>query len=189
MIKKILSLVLLALLVAGPAMADSKATEACQIQNFVINPSDTQTIDMINLADGTITSNATAATAFAGEDSFVTNVPLQFSKLRAIVDVAPGTTGGTDTRTVTVSWDPPGAVGLQNSVVTGNTPSTRGSFGCTITGTSTNCVSNSSRGVFVPTGSTVAIRVSSLASPSAPDAAAEIGLAFCMTPTTVVGLN
>lgn len=189
MIKRFLSLILLALLVAGPAAADPKATDACQVRNFVINPSDTQTIDMINLADGTITSNATAATAFAGEDSFVTNVPLQFSKLRAIVDVAPGTTGGTDTRTITVNWDPPGATGLTNSVVTGTTPSTRGSFGCTISGTSTSCVSNSSRGAFVPTGSTVAIRVSMTASPSAPDAAAELGLSFCMTPTPVVGLN
>lgn len=189
MIKKTLALILLALLVAGPSFAGTKADDLCAQKLIVINPSDTQTIDMINLADGTITSNATAATAFAGEDSFVTNVPLTFNKLKATVDVAPGTTGGTDTRTITVSWDPPGATGLQNSVVTGSTPSTRGSFGCTISGTATTCTANSGRGVQVPLGSTVAIRVSMTASPSAPDAAAELGLAFCMTPSSTVGLN
>lgn len=188
--RKFLTLFLaLALLVAGPAFADPKAHEACQMKNLVINPSDTQTVDEINIADGTITSNATAATAFAGEDQFLTNVPLVFSKLKAVVDVAPGTTGGTDTRTITVNWDPPGATGLTNSVVTSSTVGARGSFGCTITGTATTCTSGTGRGQLVPTGSTVAIRVSMTASPSAPDAAAELGLSFCMTPSDDVGLN
>jgi hypothetical protein len=183
MTRKFLSVLLLSLLVAAPSFAAEKGGVICSPELIVINPSDTQTTDAINLADHTITSNATAATAFAGEDSFLTNVPLTFTSLKAVVDAAPGTTGGTDTRTITVQWDPPGAVTLQNSVVTGTTPSTRGSFGCTISGTATSCTAHSNRGVTVPSGSTVALRVSSVSSPSAPDAAAELGLAFCMTPS------
>lgn len=184
MISKFLSVLLLSLLIGAPAFGAEKSGDICNPKFLFINPSDTQTNDPINLATGAIgTPNATWATAFATVDTFVTNVPLTFTSLKAVVDVAPGTTGGTDTRTITVAWDPPGATGLQNSVVTGTTPTTRGSFGCTISGTATTCTAHSNRGVTVPTGSTVAIRVNMAASPSAPDAAAELGLAFCMTPT------
>lgn len=184
MIKKILSLVLLALLVAGPSFADTKAHEVCQVKNIVIDPDDTSGgHQAINIADGTATANATWSTAFAGEDNWVTNVPLKFSSLRAVVGTAPG---GVTVRTFTVAWDPPGSVGLSNSVVTGSTASTRGSFGCTITGTATSCVSNTGRGAYIPVGSVVAIRMSNT---GAVAAASELGLSFCMTPTSTVGLG
>lgn len=181
MIKKILSLVLLALLVAGPAMADPLN---CQFTSVVVDPSDVSGgHTAINLADGTITDNATWSTAFAGEDQFVTNVPLRFSDLRAVVGTAPG---GVTVRAITVAWDPPGAGALTGSVVTSSTVGARGSFGCTITGTATSCVSGSGKGVVIPTGSTVAIRMSNT---GAVAAATELGLSFCATPAAQPGLN
>lgn len=185
MIKKILSLVLLALLVAGPALADPKTHEGCQVRNIVVDPSDVSGgHTAINLADNTITDNATWSTAFAGEDNFVTNVPLKFSALRALVGTAPA---GVTVRTITVAWDPPGAGALTQSVITGTTPSTRGSFGCSITGTATTCTSGmSGKGAIIPVGSTVAIRMSNT---GAVAAATELGLSFCMTPVPQPGLN
>lgn len=184
MIKKILALVLLALLVAGPALADPKVTESCQVQNFVVDPDDTSGgHQAINLADGTATANATFSTAFAGEDQFVTTVPLKFSALRAVIGTAPG---GVTVRTLTVAWDPPGAGALTQSVITGTTASTRGSFGCAITGTATSCTSGASgKGVTIPAGSLVTLR---LTNTGAVAAASELGLSFCMTPTPAVGL-
>lgn len=183
MIKKILSLVLLALLVAGPALADTKVHENCQIKNVVVDPSDVSGgHTAINLADGTITDNATWSTAFAGEDNFVTNVPLKFSQLRAVVGTAPA---GVTARSITVAWDPPVGA-LTGSVVTSSTVGARGSFGCTITGTATTCVSGTGRGVTVPVGSTVAIRMSNT---GAVAVATELGLSFCMTPAPQPGLN
>lgn len=180
---RFLSVLLVALVAfASPALAAKKAQETCIPILLTINPSDTQTSDAINLSDGTITSNATVATAHAGEDTFLTNIPLKFSAIKAIVDVAPGTTGGTDTRTITVQWDPPGATALQSSTVTNG-------FGCTISGTGTTCTGASSNATYVPVGSTVSIRHSAIGSPSAPDAAAELGVAFCMTPSNTVGLG
>ena len=184
MIKKILSLVLLSLLVAGPALAGTKAEDVCQVLAIVIDPDDTSGgSQAINIADGTATANATFSTAFAGEDNWVTNVPLRFTSLRAIVGTAPA---GVTTRSFTVAWDPPGAVGLQNSVITGTTPNTRGSFGCTITGTATTCVSNSNRGAQVPVGSVVALRMTNT---GAVAVATELGLSFCMTSSSTVGLG
>lgn len=184
MIKKILSLILLSLLVAGPAFADPKTAETCHLRNIVIDPSDTSGInEAINLADNTTTANATWATAFAGEDNFVTVVPLRFSRVRMLLGTAPG---ASTSRAVTVAWDPPGAAALTGSVVTGSTPSTRGSFGCTITGTATSCVGNSGRGATIPAGSTVALRITNT---GAVAAATELGISFCMTPTSVVGLG
>jgi hypothetical protein len=190
MFNRFLSLIGIVLIVmaAPAAFADSKAHEGCNPKFITIDPDDGQTATQINLSDGTITANAVATAAFAAEDTFITNVPLKFSNLRAIINTAPGTTGGTDTRTITVNWDPPGATPLQSSSVSGTLPAARGSFGCVLTGTATTC-NSFGKGVFVPIGSTVAIRVNSIISPSAPDAATELGLSFCMTPTQVVGLN
>lgn len=184
MIKKILSLVLLALLVAGPALADPKSTETCQLKFMVFDPSDVSGgHTAVNLADNTITDNATWVTAFAGEDQFVTNVPIKFSSLRAIVGTAPA---GVTVRTITVAWDPPGASPLTQSVITSSTAGARGSFGCSITGTATSCVSGSRQGVQIPTGSLVSIRMSNT---GAVAAATEMGLSFCMTPNSSPGLN
>lgn len=182
---KILSLFLaLALLVAGPTLADTKVHENCQIKNLVVDPSDVSGgHTAINLADGTITDNATWSTAFAGEDNWVTNVPLRFSQLRAVVGTAPA---GVTARAITVAWDPPGAGALTGSVVTSSTVGARGSFGCTITGTATSCVSGTGRGVTIPVGSTVAIRMSNT---GAVAVATELGLSFCMTPAPQPGLN
>jgi hypothetical protein len=183
--RKFLSILLLSLLVAGPALADPKATESCSPVAIVFNADDTSGgSQAINIADGTATANATFATAFAVEDNWVTNVPLKFSALRVLVDTAPA---GVTVRTFTLAWDPPGATGLQNSVITGTTPSTRGSFGCSITGTATSCVSGASgKGVTVPVGSVVALRMTNT---GAVAAAGDTGVSFCMTSTPVVGLG
>lgn len=174
----------LALLVAGPAFADPKSHEACQVRMNVVNPSDVSGgFTAINIASNASTDNATFATAYGFQDNWITNVPMKLSNLKVLVDVAPA---GVTSRTVTVSWDPPGATGLTNSVVTGTTPSTRGSFGCTITGTATSCSDVSGRGVRIPVGSTVALR---MANTGAVAAAAEIGISYCMTPSPQPGLN
>lgn len=184
MIKKILSLVLLALLVAGPSFADQRIHEQCGFKTIVVDPDDTSGGNTaINLADGTITPNTTWATAFAGEDNWNNSLPLKFSNLRVLLGTAPA---GVTSRTVTVAWDPPGATGLSGSVVTSNTIGARGSFGCTITGTATSCIDRSGRGVLVPANSVLAIRVQNT---GAVAAATELGLSFCMTPTDQVGLN
>lgn len=176
----------LALLVAGPSFARNPATDPCQIRNVFINPDDTaNSNEAINLADGTTTVNATWATAFAGEDQFVTTVPLKFSKLRVLLGTAPG--AGTS-RSITVAWKPTGGTGtLAGSAVTSTTVGSRGSFGCTISGASaTTCLDYSGRGITVPANSTVVLRVQNT---GAVAAATELGLSFCMTPSDQVGLN
>ncbi|MBY0400825.1 hypothetical protein K2X89_11045 [Myxococcota bacterium] len=163
---RFLVLALVAVLSAGNAYAD---VPECAPIAVAINPSDTQTADCINLLDRTITTNTTLATCHAGEDDFIAPIPLVFTSIRARVDVAPGTTGGTDIRTVALVWDPPGATAATAS----------GNVACSITGTGTTCTSPSGNKQTIPAGSTVSIRHTAVSSPSAPDAAAELLVSVC----------
>jgi hypothetical protein len=150
-------------------MAGKKAQEACSVIAVNPNPTDTQTPDYVNLVDLTLTNNATPATGHAAEDDFIAPVPMRFTSIAYTVDVAPGTTGGTDTRQVALAWDPPGATTVQVST----------QLACTMSGAAVNCISESGKAQHVPVGSTVTLQLSSAAGASAPDAAAIAAVSLC----------
>lgn len=164
---------------APPALAKKAPQNVCQPRTLLINPSDTQTHDCVNLIDNTFTANSTFSTCHTSEDWFISSMPLKFWGLRVDIDTAPGTTGGTDTREIAVAWDPPGA----GALTTSSAASTSSAFGCTLSGTATSCVDPSSDATTVPANSPLTIRASSSTSPSAPDAGSELRISFCVAPT------
>lgn len=163
---------------APPAFAKKSQSDVCIPHVVLVNPTDTQTFDAINLVDNTFTNNATSSTAHLSEDWFIVPTALKFWGLRVEIDTAPGTTGGTDTRAINLSWDPPGATGLTHSAASASDAS----FGCTLSGAETTCVDVSRSGTIVPVGSPTTIRMNANGSPSAPDAASELRISFCMSP-------
>lgn len=168
---KFLVSLLVVLLTASPAFAGRKIAQACSPVAVLINPTDTQSLDCVNLIDNTATNNATLSTCHTSEDWFVAPADLRVSNLRVLADTAPGTTGGTDTRTVSLAWDPPGATALAASTV----------MSCTLSGTATTCGTTSDTAVTIPKNSPVTVTVSSLTSPSAPDASSELNASFCFS--------
>ena len=79
---RLFSIILAALLLAGPALADK---DSCSVISNAFNPTEAgATDDIFNLTDGTFSATA------ADEDEFIVPVQVRVSSLRFDVDVAPG---------------------------------------------------------------------------------------------------
>jgi len=164
----------LVLLTTTSAAAKPKGDQPCgQMVVVTFDPADTLTAQCDDVRDFSTVTNTTLATC-AGSSitgSFSLPVPVQFNSLRAWVGTAPG---ASDYRTFAVGWIPPGGAATMSTTTK-----------CSIIGTQTSCTSpgNELDEQIIPVGSAFFVRMDTQSSPTAPDAATEASVAFCMSPS------